>query len=226
MDDDEGVEREERQLSLMLDRVERFRQGALGIGSVINDLEALLNELELVSDDWRGEFIDAWGELEIPYAVALDRMQELPTAQDATVSAGLDAIDRLIRGRLPVLALARQKQSTALEALPETLRETAVRFGNDEWGWSRDQVGAALQALSAAGVRVVGLDLRSDGTGTAAAPATELPVWAAADGIVRVDANRLAVEALPSSDQFPAYQWVLVTWCIDPVVRETGPVGS
>lgn len=98
--DPELVERECRQLRLMLDRIDKFRSGHLGIGPVISDLEALLYELQLADEPWRNEFIGGWSDLEIPYAVALDRQQEIPTAQDSTVKEGVDRIVALVEARL------------------------------------------------------------------------------------------------------------------------------
>lgn len=93
-------DRERRQLELMLDRIARFRSGRLSIGPTTNDLEALLNELELADDRWIDEFTEAWSDLEIPYAVALDRMSPLPTIEDVTVRAGVDRLEVLVRSHL------------------------------------------------------------------------------------------------------------------------------
>ncbi len=71
---------------------------------MINDLEALLNELQLVDEDWHQEFVDAWSELEIPFAVALDRLEPIPIIADATVAAGVDQMDKLVRGQLEMLS--------------------------------------------------------------------------------------------------------------------------
>lgn len=87
----------------MLDRLDRFKAGDVGIGPVINDLEGLLSELELADEPWRQEFIEAWSDLEIPYAVALDRLEPIPTAKDETVGAGVDALHDLFRARLEAL---------------------------------------------------------------------------------------------------------------------------
>lgn len=77
---DEIIERERRQLQLMLDRLRRFQAGDLSVSHAITDLEALLYQLELVDESWRREFTEAWSDLEIPYAVALDRQTEILTA--------------------------------------------------------------------------------------------------------------------------------------------------
>jgi hypothetical protein len=102
--DGEQEERERRQLALMIDRLDRFGTGQLSIGPVINDLEALVYELELVDDGWRREFIESWSRLEIPYAVAPDRAEPVPTAEDDTVREALVRLRELVTERLTALA--------------------------------------------------------------------------------------------------------------------------
>jgi hypothetical protein len=87
----------------MVDRLDRFRSGNLGIGPVINDLEALLNELQLVDEQWRDGFLEAWSDLELPCAVALDREAPLPTTADLKVADGVERLDLLVRSRLATL---------------------------------------------------------------------------------------------------------------------------
>ena len=101
MDDDDA--RDRRQLDLMLDRLARFRSGDLAIGSVINDLEALHHELNSVNDEWIARFREAWSDLEIPYAVALDRRHPIPTIADPTVAEGIDEIEYLVQQALTAL---------------------------------------------------------------------------------------------------------------------------
>lgn len=99
----EVVERELRQLTLMLDRLNCFRAGDLALGPIVNDLEALLNELGLAEDDWREQFVEAWSALEIAYAVALDRLQEIPTIRDPDVADGVKELDGLVRDLIRTL---------------------------------------------------------------------------------------------------------------------------
>lgn len=80
----------------MSDRLARFRAGSLGIGPVVNDLEALRYELQSVDGSWIDRFIDAWGDLEIPYAVALDRLDPIPTIDDGVVAEGVSELERLV----------------------------------------------------------------------------------------------------------------------------------
>ena len=92
---DEG-ERERRQLDLMSDRLACFRAGELGIDHVINDLEALRCELHSVDDSWVDQFVGALGDLEVPYAGALNRLQPIPTITAGTVAAGVSELERLV----------------------------------------------------------------------------------------------------------------------------------
>jgi hypothetical protein len=92
----EEDERDRRQLDLMRDRLARFRSGELTIGPVINDLYGLHNELRSVDEAWKERFIEARSDLEIPYAVALDRVEPIPTIADGTVAEGVAEMERLV----------------------------------------------------------------------------------------------------------------------------------
>jgi hypothetical protein len=89
-------EREQRQYALMRQRVDDLRTGRRDIGRVIDDLSALIWELQEVSDEWRNRLIDAWGGLEIPYAMALDAGGPLPSAADQAIAFALDDLDALL----------------------------------------------------------------------------------------------------------------------------------
>jgi hypothetical protein len=96
MEDDDRA-RECRQLDLMIDRIDAFRSDRIAIGPVISDLEALHWELHSVDDIWVEEFREAWADLEIPYAVALDRGEPIPSIHDPTVASGVDRLEALVR---------------------------------------------------------------------------------------------------------------------------------
>ena len=76
--------------------VNRKIEDVEGIGPVIGDLKALLRELQSVDEPWRERFADAWSDLEIPFAVALDRSQPIPTITDGTVADGVRELERLV----------------------------------------------------------------------------------------------------------------------------------
>lgn len=95
MDDDK--DRELRQLRLMEDRLRAFARGELAIGPTIADLEGLLWALQQTPEAWRDQFREEWGELEIAYAVALDRGLPVPDATDPTIRGSVDAMIVLIQ---------------------------------------------------------------------------------------------------------------------------------
>lgn len=57
----------------MGERLAEFQNGRVGLHRLVNDLEALLHELEQTPEEWKDEFVKAWGGLEIAYALAVDR---------------------------------------------------------------------------------------------------------------------------------------------------------
>lgn len=95
-------EREKRQYALMRQRVDDLCSGRRDISRVIDDLSALVWELEdEVPEDWFNRFKDAWGGLEIPYALALDAGGRLPSAADQNIVWALDELDALVSERVP-----------------------------------------------------------------------------------------------------------------------------
>jgi hypothetical protein len=89
-------EREQREYARMRERVRLLRSGARDIGPTVNDLSALVWELQETPEEWRERFIEAWSGLEISYAVALDRRAPLPTAADHDIAEDLDELDSLL----------------------------------------------------------------------------------------------------------------------------------
>jgi hypothetical protein len=59
---------------------------------------------ERAPEEWVDDFRSASGDLEIPYAVALDRLAPIPDAHDPVVADGLLELDRLIRHALDELS--------------------------------------------------------------------------------------------------------------------------
>lgn len=99
----EVVERERRQLDLMMERIASYRHGEIGIARAIGDLEALLGQLQLIDETWRDRFVGAWSALEIAYAVALDGLLALPDASDEAIGQGLDTLEELVKTALAAL---------------------------------------------------------------------------------------------------------------------------
>lgn len=92
-------EREQRQYALMRQRVRDLREGRRDVGVVIGDLEGLLWALEETPEDWRDRFVEAWSELEVSYAVALDAGGSLPSGSDPNIVMALDDLDGLLDER-------------------------------------------------------------------------------------------------------------------------------
>ncbi len=62
-----------RQLNIMLDKMERFTQGKLDLGYLLEDLEALLQILESIDEEWKTEFRSEWINIEEVYAYHLSQ---------------------------------------------------------------------------------------------------------------------------------------------------------
>jgi hypothetical protein len=100
----EQCKQEARQLSRMRKRLWEFQAGEVYIATLISDLEGLLTSLELASEEWIDTFRELWSDLEIPYAVALDRREPIPDNSDPTVKGGVDALLALVEDRLWVVS--------------------------------------------------------------------------------------------------------------------------
>ena len=88
---------DERQISLMINRIRRFQNKEIHLGVLINDLEALLNALESVSVDWKSAFHEEWWDLEQVYAISLDREDEsFLIENEESISSSLDKMKKLI----------------------------------------------------------------------------------------------------------------------------------
>ena len=57
----------------MLESIRRYEAQQSDLRTLVNDLEALLSALDGVSESWRDAFIEAWGDLEISYALMRDQ---------------------------------------------------------------------------------------------------------------------------------------------------------
>ncbi len=53
-----------------------------------------------VEEGWRDRFVEAWSALEIGYAVALNRLQEIPTIRDPDVAEGVKELDALVSAQM------------------------------------------------------------------------------------------------------------------------------
>ena len=84
----------------MEERLAQFRTGTIPISRAISDLEGPLWALKgRVPAAWFDSFLEQWGELEVAYAVALDRLTPIPTATDGDVRSATDEMMSLVMER-------------------------------------------------------------------------------------------------------------------------------
>ncbi len=92
---------DQRQYALMIARIDDYRHGHIGIEKLVNDLEALIDVLEEVSEDWRSLLYSNWGILEEVYAVALDQeVTTLSQADNSLIAEGLNILEKMINDEL------------------------------------------------------------------------------------------------------------------------------
>lgn len=91
------VEKNGRQLNLMLESLNAFDNEAISLHAVISRLDGLLNALDGMDDHWRKEFRRHWGLLEDVYANTLDRgYATIPREHMLVVNKATAEIRRLI----------------------------------------------------------------------------------------------------------------------------------
>ena len=99
--------------------------------------------------------------------------------------------------------------------LPEALRSEAIHTNSGrEVMWPLAVASEVVEAFAANGRLVLGLDLRSDGSGsTPQGLATEIP-WSSSRAASVDVAREEALTALrrPGIAEMPGYDWVLITW--------------
>ncbi len=86
-----------RQQNLMIDKIKQFQNEEIHLATLVRDLEALLNALESVPNDWKLAFHEEWWNLEQAYAVALDRNDDSVLIEnEELISSSLDNMRKLI----------------------------------------------------------------------------------------------------------------------------------
>ncbi len=91
----------EHNLRLMLSKLAAFDEGKLALSSLIPELETLFNAVDLADPDWREGFWDAWADLEINYAVGLNRgWTALDKESGQLVSQAVEKMKTLVAARL------------------------------------------------------------------------------------------------------------------------------
>ena len=92
----------EHQLQMMGCKLAAFKNGELSPSALIIDLEGLFSALDLDDEDWRKAFWEAWGELEISYALGLDRpLEPMDEVSVKLVWEAVADLDSLVAAKLP-----------------------------------------------------------------------------------------------------------------------------
>ncbi len=73
----------------------------MALDSLIPELEALFNAIDLADADWQEGFWDSWSDLEISYALALDRgWKSLDEVREQIVSQAAADLKSLVGAEL------------------------------------------------------------------------------------------------------------------------------
>ncbi len=93
---------QETKLRTMLSALAEFENGQLALDLLIPELEGLFNAVDLDDLDWQKGFWYSWGELEIGYALALDRgWKSLDETGEQIVLQAVADLRSLIGAKLP-----------------------------------------------------------------------------------------------------------------------------
>lgn len=96
------LDREARQLRLMLARLDHYDRGECSLGDLVADLEGLLHALERAPDAWREAFQQAWNDLEVSLAMATFHRSigQLPADDSVVLQRSIAEIRELVRRRI------------------------------------------------------------------------------------------------------------------------------
>src|ERR1700736_4778792 len=105
--------REVRQRQLVRDVLAGYRNGDLALRRLVENLQALSDEMTLVTDAWRQKFQAEVNGLEVTYAVALDRgvADHLP----GDFQSDIDESVRLLEAMMETLHAVPADASSAIE---------------------------------------------------------------------------------------------------------------
>jgi hypothetical protein len=92
---------QEDNLRMMLSKLSECENGQLALDCLIPELEGLFNAVNLPDEDWQDSFWNSWGDLEINYAVALNRgWKSLDEVGEQIVSQAVADLKSLIGAKL------------------------------------------------------------------------------------------------------------------------------
>lgn len=90
-----------RQLTMMRGLIKGYEADKISVKKLINDLEALLNVIENVEEDWKQRFLKEWGVLEDLYADQLyEKLDEVPESDKLEIKLALENIKKLINEKI------------------------------------------------------------------------------------------------------------------------------
>ncbi len=93
---------DKRQLKRMYLRLDYFHDGKIQIHKLINDMDALVGNLEEVPKEWKDKFISYWADLEIVYSNALYEERSKFDEQDVKrIEESLKNLNSLLNSLIP-----------------------------------------------------------------------------------------------------------------------------
>lgn len=96
-------EYDERQYNLMIERIHEFKEGKLYLISLIGDLGGLLDVLMLPTEEWKATFRSYWWDLEVMYAVAIDREESLLDSDNQKIIVeAVENLEKMINLKLAI----------------------------------------------------------------------------------------------------------------------------
>ena len=94
-------EYDQRQYQFMANLLDGFEKHLLSLSRLINDLEGLLEVLQSPEETWKEAFRNEWGTLEVVYAVALDRGENVLSPEGTKVVAeAIKNMNQLLKQQL------------------------------------------------------------------------------------------------------------------------------
>lgn len=95
---------DKRQLTLMIQKINDYRNGKIYLAWLISDIESLINILEDPNEDWKAGLRTSWLALEEVYALALDDEKKHLDQEDLIIiDEALHKLETLIGDKLKTM---------------------------------------------------------------------------------------------------------------------------
>ncbi len=86
---------------MMQGLIQDYEADKISVKKLINDLEALLNVVENIEDEWKQRFLKEWGILEDLYADQLyEKLDEMPESDKLEIELAVENIKKLINEKI------------------------------------------------------------------------------------------------------------------------------